>query len=262
MSESETPAQPDPEIVSAEKWAKSNVANLPPQFGGDPDKFMASYKEMRATLTRTQQENASLKNSSPEAAQEGSAAEPPKAQLPPSLSVPDKPVPPTTPQFDWDKVGHELVATGDLSPETRTLIQKTMNVPDTMINGYISGVKAQQQQHAAVAAQVVGGTEQLTGIIKWAQENLPEEERLAVNAGLSSPGWQNVLLGLKSRASVMGNEPKSKVNTVQGIAPTLKPYATSSEMVMAMRDPRYKFDSEYQNLVQQRVRLSGNVRDV
>jgi hypothetical protein len=256
MSESEQEPN-DPELVSAEKWAKSNAANLPPQFGGDPEKFIASYKEMRATLTRTQQENATLK--SPPSAEE---PVPEKAQLPPSLTVPDKPVPPTSPQFDWDKVGHELVSTGDLSVETRANIQKTMNVPDSMINGYISGVKAQQQQHAAAAAQVVGGTEQLTGIIKWAQENLPDVEREAVNDGLRSPGWQNVLLGLKARASVMGNEPKSKVNTVQGIPPTLKPFATSSEMTMAMRDPRYKFDSDYQNLVQQRVRLSGNVRDV
>ncbi len=247
----------DHELVSAEKWARSNAANLPPQFNGDPDKFLASFKEMRSTLTKTQQENAELKkSSSPPPADK--AIEPTKPID--NLTIPNKA--PEPEEHNWDVVNQELLSTGDLSAETRAMIQKKLNVPEYMVSGYVDGIKARQQQHAASAAQVVGGTQELTDIIKWSQENLGEDERQAVNMGLRSPGWQNVLLGLKARAAVVSKEPKSKVDTVAGHAPTLKPFATSAEMVMAMRDPKYKYDSAYQDMVQQRVRLSGTLKNV
>lgn len=259
MSESDTTNDIiDPELVSAEKWARSNPANLPPQYNGDPEKFLASFKEMRATLTRTQQENATLKK----APTETSVTPEPPVTAPASLVIPDKPVTPTQEPHNWDAVNTELLNTGDLSPQTRQEIQKRLNIPDSMISDYVGGIRARQQQHANAAAEVVGGAAALTGVIKWAQENLPDDEREAVNQGLRSPGWQNVLIGLKHRSAVMAEEPKTKVNTVAGHAPQLKPFATSNEMTMAMRDPRYKYDSDYQNMVQQRVRLSGNVRDV
>lgn len=247
----------DHELVSAEKWARSNAANLPPQFNGDPDKFLASFKEMRSTLTKTQQENAELKkSSSPPPADK--AIEPTKPID--NLTIPNKA--PEPEEHNWDVVNQELLSTGDLSAETRAMIQKKLNVPEYMVSGYVDGIKARQQQHAAAAAEVVGGVENLNATIKWAQENLSDDERKTVNDGLHTGNWKAILIDLKNRSSVMANEPKSKVNTVQGHAPVLKPFATSSEMVMAMRDPKYKYDSAYQDMVQQRVRLSGTLKNV
>jgi len=56
-----TVSQEDLEFKAAERYATSNPENLPPQFKGDPAKFLDSYKELRKTLTKTQQELADIR---------------------------------------------------------------------------------------------------------------------------------------------------------------------------------------------------------
>lgn len=243
----------DSELQSAERWARSNPNNLPSQFGGDPDKFLASYKEMRATLTRTQQENAKLKATNEKPQAEESASEKP----PETLSVPAKSPEPEPSQEDWSSWGSEIVETGNLAEDTRSKIRSRFKIPDSIIDEYIDGAKARQRQAAEEAANVVGGASSLKKIIEWAANNLNEQERVAVNGALRQPGWQNVVLGLKARMDASNPEPKTKVATTAGVPSALKPFANVNEMTKAMRDPRYKFDADYQNMVQARVRLTG-----
>lgn len=245
-----TQEQVDAELQAAELWAKANPNNLPPQFNGDPDKFMASYKEMRATLTRTQQENAKLKSA------EKPPVEEKEIKPPESLTVPKKTEPETQPSTeDWSNWGSEITQTGNLAEETRAKIRARFNIPDSVINEYIDGARARQRQAAEEAAKIVGGSQKLASIVQWAADNLKEEERTAVNAALRQPGWQNVILGLKARMDMNNTEPKSKVETSSGIPAGLKPFANVNEMTKAMRDPRYKYDAEYQATVQAKFAL-------
>ena len=101
----------------------------------------------------------------------------------------------------------------------------------------------------------------LKKIIAWAQDNLNDVERASVNESLAKPGWQNVLLGLKTRMDMSNPEPKARIGTVSGVPAAIKPFATSKEMTTALRDPRYKYDPEYQAVVQERIRISGAMKN-
>lgn len=254
MSENEQP-EVDTELQQVENFARSNPSNLPPQYNGDPEKFIKSWKDMRSEITRLQQ---SKKAPEPQAAP-AEPSEPPKA--PDNLSIPSKPAAQPQPE-EWNKWGEELSTTGSLSPETKMRIQQQYNVPADVVDAYVDGIKARQRALADEAAQLVGGNEELAATIQWATENLGEAERNAINSALRQPGWQNIVMGLKARRDAANTEPRSRINRSSGVPATTKPFANSKEMVAAMRDPRYKYDSEYQQYVQDRVRASGVIRDV
>ena len=249
MSENENP-EVDTELQSVETFARSNPGNLPPQYNGDPEKFIKSWKDMRAEITRLQQ--AGKQQPPPEPAPQA----PPKTDSAPAdLKIPDKPAQPN--EDEWNKWGVEISNTGDVSQETRATIKSRFGIPDQILDTYVDGIRAKQRQLATEASGVVGGPEELKGIIQWASDNLPDAEREAVNNALKQPGWQNVLLGIKARRDATNTEPKTRIVGSSGVPAGIKPFANSKEMVAAMRDPRYKYDSEYQNLVQERVRITG-----
>lgn len=259
MSENQEnkPTQEDREVELAEKWARSNPENLPPQFEGDPEKFLKSYKEMRATLTRTQQELAGLKKEPKEP--DVKVAQQQQEAHPDVLAVPQKQVDQPT-GSEWNEWGQEILQSGDLSADTRSKIKQKFQVPDDVIDGYMMGIRARQKETVDQAAKVVGSQENLSKVLDWAKNNLDDAERDSVNQSLQRAGWQNVLLGLKARMDLANPEPKARVNTVNGIPQGIKPFNSSKEMTMAIRDPRYKYDSDYQNLIQERIRISGAMK--
>lgn len=252
IDENSTPDQVDAyEMKRAEEWAKANPDDLPPQFKGDPAKFLESYKNLRGELTRLQQA----------AKAQPKAEETPKEPAPPveTLQVPAVTQPDPS---DWHELDQELLVNGTLSAETRTKIQKRFGLPNEIVDGYITGFKAKKMEAARAAAQTVGGDQVLSEIIEWSSKNLNEEERKTVNAGLNGPGWQTILMGLKARmdeSNPARKEPKELPKDALGrslsVAP--KPFANPKEMSLAIRDPRYGVDPEYTALVQERVRMNA-----
>lgn len=256
MSESEPQAE-DLDLKQVETYAKANVNNLPPQYNGDPEKFIKSWKDMRAEITRLQQ------NAKAPVAGEEQEAPRQDATPPEKLVIPDKPVPtPQATEDEWNKWGGEIATNGALNDETREAIKKRYGIPDAILNSYVDGVRLKQKEVAASAAETVGGAQSLNDILAWSTENLTDEERGSVNESLKRPGWQNVLLGLKSRMdSSAHKEPKSRVSTTTGVPYGVKPFANQKELVAAMRDPKYKYDPEYQAAVAARVRITGHTKN-
>jgi hypothetical protein len=255
MSETNETPEVDVELQNVETFARSNPGNLPPQYNGDPEKFIKSWKDMRAEITRLQQAG----KSKPSVETEQVTQSTPVA-APSSLVVPNKTEAPKPTEDEWNKWGHEIHTTGSITAETKNQIKARFGIPDQVVDAYIDGIKARQRQLADEASKIVGGPNELNSIIKWATDNLDDAEREAVNNGLKSPGWQNVILGLKARRESANPEPKTRIAASSGVPAGIKPFATSKEMVAAMRDPRYKYDSEYQQMVQDRVRASGTMK--
>ena len=267
MSEQETPMnhegaeapQMSHEEAMARKHLEANPKDIPAQFGGDVDKFMDSWKEQRAALTRTQQELAEVKKSIHEAPTPGLEEAPAApAEGPDSLVIPEQETVSAAPEDLWANVEQEFVSTGDISEATRERLAE-MNVPAQVVDGYLNGIRAQQAESAAAAAQSVGGPEVLQSIIDWSSKNLTAEEREATNAALQSPGWEYTLLGLKSRmeaANPARNEPTPGPKVSGQIAPQVTGYHTSAEMTAAIRDSRYGIDQQYTEHVQNRIRAT------
>lgn len=269
MSEQEAPMNTEgadtaaPEMSHEESMIRKNFeadpSQIPAQFGGDVDKFVDSWKEARATLTRTQQELSEIKKSIHEdPSQESQSTEPgPPQDGPDSLVIPEH----KTPEEGdvWADIEMEFVSTGDLSEDTRTRLSE-MNVPTKVVDGYIEGIRAQQEKSAAAAAQSVGGPEVLQSIIDWSSKNLSAEERDATNTALQNPGWEYTLLGLKSRmesSSPTRNEPSPGPRVSGQVAPQVTGYSTSAEMTAAIRDGRYGVDQQYTEHVQHRIRATN-----
>ncbi len=259
-----TPAAEAPEMsheeAMARKHLESNPKDIPAQFGGDVDKFMDSWKEQRAALTRTQQELAEVKKSIHEAPTPGLEEQPPMAQ--PEAEVPEStmiPAPPETPPTDlWQDVQQELTSSGAVSDETRTRLAEA-GIPGEVVEGYLKGMQAEQAAAAQKAANHVGGADTLNRIIEWAGKNLSAEEREAANAALSGPGWEFTLTGLKSRmeaSSPTAAEPSSGPKVSGQLAPQVSAYRTQTEMTAAIRDPRYGVEAEYTDHVQNRIRAT------
>ena len=236
--EAPTPGSPEYDVAHVENWAKNNPERIPEQFGGDADKFVESYKQLQAKLTQTSQENAQLKAApAPEPEPEPDPVE--------TLAIPETETPadPEISAEDWGNWGTELNSTGQLSDETRSTIREKYQVPDEIIDSFVEGRQAQAAKQAETAAGMVGGTETLSGIINWASKNLSEPERNQMNIALSQPGWETVLLGLRSRymdSAPMAKEPKSgSVGEAGRSSATVESFNTSTEMMEAIRDPRY-----------------------
>lgn len=264
---SENQAQPgdenfdptDAELQAVEKFAKSSPNSLPPQFNGDPDKFIKSYKDMRAEITRLQQ-----KAKAPAPAEETKEV---KADSKPveNLTIPDKPKDAPEPtQDEWNTWTQELMSTGQLSSESRETIKTKFKMPDNVIDGYVSGYQLKLKQTADRAAELVGGQESLKAVVEWAQQSLKDDERESINAALRSPGWENVLLGLKTRmdqnSPTKGEPQRFDGMTKSGVPASIEPFANKREMVAAMQDPRYKTDSKYQNWVYTKLRATSHLK--
>jgi hypothetical protein len=261
IDETSTPEQVEAyEIQKAEEWAKANPSELPPQFKGDPAKFLESYKNLRGELTRLQQ---AAKGTKPDAA--GTAVPPPAAASSDPVATLQVPEKVEANPAEWMEMNTELLTNGTLSPETRTKFQKRFGLPDEIIDGYVAGFRAKQTEAARTAAQAVGGEDVLKEIIDWSSKNLNDAERQVVNAGLGGPSWQTILMGLKARmdqSNPARNEPKNlpKDSLGRALPVTPVPFSNPKELSLAFRDPRYGVDPEYTALVQERVRLNGGKR--
>lgn len=256
IDENSTPEQVEAyEMKKAEEWAKANPSEIPAQFKGDPQKFLESYKSLRGELTRLQQ---AAKGKAPESAKAAPAAPAASTEPVAALQVPEPVEPDTT---EWAAVGAELMSKGDLTPESRQNLRKKFNLPDEVIDQYVTGFRAKQSETARVAAQAVGGEATLREIIDWSSKNLPDAERSMINAALNTPGWQTVLMGLKARMEADNparKEPKNlpKDSLGRALPDTPRAFANPKEMSLAIRDPRYGVDPDYTALVQERIRMN------
>jgi hypothetical protein len=253
------PAAESHEETMAREFFEADSSTLPAQFGGDVDKFMASWKEQRAALTRTQQELSELK---------GTTAPPAEAEAPsvdaPEVAVPDLVIPeaPVAPEVDdiWVTAGAELRA-GTLSETTRVQLLSN-GVPGEVIDAFVSGQQAKASNAARAAADLVGGPQTLQSIIDWSQSALSDAERATVNSALNGEGWQTTVLGLKARmdsANPTSREAGRGPELVNATPATraIKPYASSAEMTNAIGATQYGIDAEYTAFVQERIRVSN-----
>lgn len=124
------------------------------------------------------------------------------------------------------------------------------------------------EQRAAAAsvraemAEVVGGDEHLTKVLEWAQKNLSKEEAEFYNKAVAADDKAAVKMALRGiAASYERAFPSEPVTPAVAAAsrtskPTVKPFATKSEMYAAIGDARYAEDATYRRGVEARIMAS------
>ena len=279
-----TPVQTeDPQIVHERamfmKYVQDQGQKIPSNFKSADDWFN-SLIEARKGFTQARQEIASLKKQYNQngVTNPNYVGDSPQAPVQPEpvedlSGVPEdlKITPPPTPQpgstarvsaEDWLRWGKEIDSTGAVSAATRKEIQAKMGADEVIIEQLIKGRKALAKQSWEDAAAVVGGSDSLKRLFKWAQEAKPADEIAAINRSLQTNAYKNVLLGLKAeyeqsqpQAKPKAQEPQAMSNRVNPsqVPQSIQVFKNFAEQQAALRDPRYRVDANYRRAVEQMV---------
>lgn len=249
------------------------AANMAAKSGQVPSKFMNEDGSVNIEGLADSYRNLENKLSAPseDAAPQAVAAEAPVVEPTPEVA-------PTTPQTTmeemleapapsapdvWSKVETES-RSGSISEGTIAELRAS-GVPESVINNYTSGVKAQAEARTNAAADAVGGVENLQKAMDFARSNYAPEQMEAFKSSLNSPLWEATLKGVAMQAGIGAPTPDAtKSPSTAGPAATpqteaIMPFNSQSEMTAALRDPRYKFDTDYQRFVQARIRANAGV---
>ena len=277
-----TPVQTeDPQITHERamfmKYVQDQGQKIPSNFKSADDWFN-SLVEARKGFTQARQEIASLKKQYNQngVSNPNYTGDSPQAQPKPEpvedlsgineeLKISAPPVqPPSSSRVsaeDWLRWGKEIDSTGAVSAATRKEIQDKMGADEVIIEQLIKGRKALAKQSWDDAASVVGGNDNLKRMFKWAQENLTADEVAATNRALQTNAYKNVLLGLKARYE-QENKVQPKVQEPQVVSNRVNPsqvpqsvqvFKNFAEQQAALRDPRYRVDTNYRQAVEAMV---------
>ena len=182
--------------------------------------------------------------------------------IPESLRIAPPPEKPKiTLQEDWSKWHQEIDSSGGLSATARKEMQDKTGKTARQIDQEVNGRVAMKKQGWEEAASLVGGSDNLKRMYKWAQENLTPEEVAATNHALQTNAYKNVLFGLKSRyeqqnpAKPQSQEPKALQNRVNPsqVPQSVQVFNSFAEQQAALRDPRFRTDANFRNAVQSMV---------
>ena len=268
-----------------ERYVQDQGQKIPENFKSAGEWF-ESLKGAQAAYTQGQQEIADLKRQyemsgntnnpdyveapAPEApapAEEAPAsAEPQLEELRiPTPEVKDETPPQDAPtarvtDADYAKWQTEVATTGTLADATREEIKAKTGFNDTMVNDYLSAQQAKRRQAFTNAAEVVGGGDKLSKILRWAANNFAGEQLQGLQAGLAGTNSELTLRGLAAayeQANPNAEPTREKQQAVgQGTANAamqLPGYKSMDEYRMDMSNPRFKRDDAFRKAVETRA---------
>lgn len=152
------------------------------------------------------------------------------------------------------KASKEFTEKGAITEDTYKVLAEKHNIPKEYVDAYVEGQVAKQQLQQQTSSQKeeqllgsVGGREAFEAMASWAKQTFSEAELDAFNAqvALSAESAALALQFLKTRY-VQSNGKEAKLIT--GGRPTTQVvdgFTSKTEMMAAMRDPRYGKDQAF-----------------
>jgi len=267
-----------------ERYVADQGQKIPENFKSAGDWF-DSLKNAQAKFTQSQQEIADLKrqyemakntdnpdyvepSATPEAAPKEAEASTEdmldELRIPVPEAKDEEPVEEVTPtarvtDADYTKWSQEIAMTGDLTPDSREEIKAKTGFTDAMVNDYLSAQQAKRRAAFTTAAEIVGGGEKLSKILRWAANNFAGEQLQSLQAGLAGPSSELTLRGLRDAYDQAhpNSEPKVKTNAVTpstaGATMEMPGYKSMAEYRMDMSNPRFKRDDKFRRAVEMRA---------
>lgn len=180
-----------------------------------------------------------------------------------TTNTPPKPTPKSLTRNDLIPFFQEAARSeGKLSDASYQNLQDTYGLDRSVVDEFAEGQTAKAQVYRSTIEGIVGGKEQLDGLVEWAKVNLPDAEKQVfanqVDGGSIAEATA-ALNGLVARRAQAGNAPAG--NQVQG-APVsqgaVAGFSNMDELSEAVGDEKYGKDVEYTNLVNARAEKTGN----
>lgn len=162
--------------------------------------------------------------------------------------------------LNFEAFGKEVAENGTLSDASFEAIEKA-GIPRDIAEGYLAGLQATQTLRGQQLYTAAGGEDEFKALVKWGSANLPPEQQDAfnnsINAAILEGDFTSSSMMIQAVKAQMGNGEPNLLNTVTGAAGDgVQPFANRSEMVEAMRDPRYSSDPGFVQQVQKRLAIS------
>ena len=128
----------------------------------------------------------------------------------------------------------------------------------TLVDSYISGQQALADKHVGTIHSVVGGKEKYDTIVKWASDNLADNEVKAFNDTMDNGTLDQAQLaisGIQAKYNSVNQEPSlfsgERADTSKGA------YRSVGEMLTDINNPKYSTDSAFRADVEAKVKASN-----
>ena len=238
------PNAPEPgnNTPASSQQAPTSTSNERPSWL--PEKFESgealakAYSELEARFTQTQQHQQ-------------------KAPVAPAVSEQQAMQQLQSQGLDLNSFQQEYAANGGKLSEASYAKLEQAGFSRQFVDDYIRGQEAIAQQEINAVYAEVGGEAEFQKVAAWARSNLPAHEVAAFNSIVESASVEALRLavaGLHAKyVAANGQEPRlvngQAASSVQG-------FASRYEMIEAMRDPRYRKDEAYREMVTQKLATS------
>jgi hypothetical protein len=156
---------------------------------------------------------------------------------------------------DFSAFSEELQLNGDVSEESKQQLVD-WGLPREIVEAHVEGLKARVELEVMRVQSEVGGPEAYENMIKWATENLSQEDQDAFDAAVVHGQEDQVMFAvrsLKARWEAAGGRSGQLIQGATGTSGSYSGFNSLAELTTAMKDPRYKNDVAYRREVETRL---------
>lgn len=239
--QSATP-EPAPQEQAQQSSPPERPSWLPEKFNS-PEQLAEAYSQLEKKL------GSSAKT---DAIEDGKA--PPVGQPSKTVPTPEETLAVSRAGLDADAIANEFLTSGKVSEETYKKAEK-FGLDKKFVDAFAAGQAAVVQQQAAALYAEVGGPDEFAKIANWARGKLTPNEIKAFNDATQAGSLEVAKLALRGLAAKYQAAVGRNPNLVGGeAAGSSTGFKSQSEVVQAMRDPRYSKDPAYRAEVEEKLR--------
>jgi hypothetical protein len=243
------------------------VASHPPAEEAFSKEDLAKIEELQAEAAAEPAPDAERPEWLPEKFTSPEAMAQAYAELEGKLGAPEKEEAPkdaepsgdsNLPEGFWDQAAQAYQETGGITDD-QLKTMTDMGIPQPMIDTYMAGLEALVAQQTAAVYEAVGGEAEYQAMMDWAQKNMSAEDQAAHNRAVEAGDAAAAQLAIRGLHAQYKNQTSSP-HMVTGKAPQfggLEPFADRSQVVEAMRDPRYRKSDAYRQEVERRLAVTN-----
>lgn len=236
-----TTPEPAPQGQTQQSTPPERPAWLPEKFNS-PEQLAEAYSQLEKKL------GSSAKTDAIEA---GKA--PPVGQPSKTVPTPEETLAVSRAGLDADAIANEFLTSGKVSEETYQKAEK-FGLDKKFVDAFAAGQAAVVQQQAAALYAEVGGPDEFAKIANWARGKLTPNEIKAFNDATQTGSLEVAKLALRGLAAkyqaAVGRTPNLVGGEPAGASTGFK---SQSEVIQAMRDPRYSKDPAYRAEVEAKL---------
>lgn len=158
--------------------------------------------------------------------------------------------------LDSEAFAKEFAESGDLGEASRAALEKA-GYSKEVVDVYLDGLRARASSYSSSVYAPAGGEAGYKQLVQWASTNLNAEQKRAFNEAVTSGDAERAGLAVQGLVSLRGGAGRLINGKSGSQEPAIKPFASTAQVVSAMRDRRYHTDPAYRKEVSDRLAVSS-----